>query len=106
MKQILIINLRRFGDIIGTTHLIDSIATANPDAKIDLLVFNEFSIAAQNIANIDTIHSIDRIQILQLDSCDYSSEGVALELFLQSIVSIQKSTWDSVVNYSNDRISN
>ena len=59
MKSILIVNLRRLGDIYTTSHLINSL-TSSSNCQISTLVYKESEAAAKTIKNITNVYTIDR----------------------------------------------
>lgn len=105
MKNTLIINLKRRGDIISTSHLANSLLVTYPDIKITLLVFEEFSDVARNISGISSVETIDRKKILTYEKNKIFSDAFALDEFFTSISEITEQKWDMVINYSNDRVS-
>ncbi len=105
MNNILLINLRRFGDIFSMSHLINSMIKDNPNAKIEVLVFDEFKRAAANLRHISAIHTIPRKEILMFKGSNLFSDGFAIDLFCETIRPLKIATWDRIVNYSNDPVS-
>lgn len=102
-KKILIINLRRLGDVYSTAHLISSMHQAEP-CQIELLVYKESIKAAQNIKGVHKIHTIDRQEIATLKANKLFSDGFALELLYNQTQAITETHWDNIVNFSNDQI--
>lgn len=102
-KKILIINLRRLGDVYSTAHLISSLHQSEP-CQVDILVYKESLKAAQNIKGIHKIHTIDRQELATLKANKLFSDGFALELIYNQTKEIIESKWDNVVNFSNDQI--
>lgn len=105
MKKILIINLKRLGDVYTTSHLINSILKESPTTEISLLVYEESLQAAQNLKGVSQIHSIDRKKTITLAASQIFSDALAFERFYQSIRPMQEVQWDEVINYSNDSVS-
>jgi len=105
MSNILIINLKRYGDIFSTAHLINSLVEKNPTTNISLLVYEEFASAAKNLSNVKEVFTVDRKQILTYKKNDIFSDGFAIEAFFNQIQKIKNSNWDKVLNYSNDKVS-
>lgn len=102
-KKILIINLRRLGDVYSTAHLISSMHQ-NESCQIELLVYKESVKAAQNIKGVHKIHTIDRQEIATLKANKLFSDGFALELLYNQTKAITETHWDNIVNFSNDQI--
>ena len=105
MKNILIINLKRFGDIFSMGHMIASMKKKEPEANISLMVFDEFSAAAKILSGIDNIITIDRKRIETIKKNKIYSDGLALEELSNELEVASNISWDSVYNFSNDKIS-
>lgn len=103
MKNILIINLRRIGDVYTTGHLLNSITQAD-GSSVSLLVYKESEIAARNLKNITTLHTIDRKEIITLKMNKLFSDGFAIEQLFNQVQEIKKQKWDEIINYSNDLV--
>jgi ADP-heptose:LPS heptosyltransferase len=103
MKKILIINLRRLGDVYTTGHLVNSITKAN-GSSVSLLVYKETISAATNLKNVKNLFSIDRKEIITLKSNKLFSDGFALEQLFSQLQEIKNQKWDEIVNYSNDLV--
>jgi ADP-heptose:LPS heptosyltransferase len=101
MKNILIINFRRIGDVYTTGHLLNSLASSNDNA-VSLLVFKESARAAKNLKGLKKLHIIDRHEIITLKSNKLFSDGFALEHLFNQIQEIKKQKWDEIINFSND----
>jgi len=104
MKKILIVNLRRFGDIYSSGHLINSISK-NEGSDISLLVYKEFEKAALNLQGVNKVFTIDRKKVITLTKSDIFNDGYALEEFYKDIKEFNSVNWDTVLNFSNDRVS-
>lgn len=103
MKKILIINLRRIGDIYTTGHLVNSIVNS-VESAVSLLVYNENEKAAVNLKNITNIYYVDRKEIITLKTNQLFSDGFALEQLFNQLQAVKNQKWDEIVNYSNDLI--
>lgn len=103
MKNILIINLRRIGDVYTTGHLINSLSK-NGNNAVSLLVYKESAKAAANLKNIKGLHTIDRKEILTLKTNKLFSDGFALERLFAQLSEIKNQKWDEIINYSNDLV--
>lgn len=103
IKKILIINLRKLGDVYTTAHLVSSMHQ-HESCQIELLVYKESIKAAQNIKGITKVHTIDRQEIATLKANKLFSDGFALELLYNQTKEITESKWDNVINFSNDQI--
>ena len=103
MKSILIVNLRRLGDIYTTSHLINSL-TSSSNCQISTLVYKESEAAAKTIKNITNVYTIDRKEIITLKSNKLFSDGYALEHLFSQMQSVQSQSWDTIINFSNDLV--
>lgn len=103
MKNILIINLRRIGDVYSTGHLLNSLST-NKENSVSLLVYKESEKAATNLKNVSSLHVIDRKEIITLKSNKLFSDGFSIERLFNQLQSIKKQKWDEIINYSNDLV--
>lgn len=103
MKEVLIINLKRNGDIFAMGHLVRSLMAQ--DTNVTLLVLEEFKKAAEVLHGVNRIHTIDRKKVLTYKKNRIFSDGFALEQFQKDLAPVVQRSWDSVVNYSNDRVS-
>ena len=103
MKKILIINLRRLGDVFSTAHLLNSFA-ADPSNKVSMLCYKESVIAAKTLKNVSEVHTIDRKEIITLKTNKLFSDGFALERLFEQLSPIRNQEWDLVINYSNDPV--
>lgn len=101
MKKVLIINLRRLGDVFSTAHLINSL-TANGENQVSLLTYKESAKASENLKNVTNLFEIDRKEIITLKTNKLFSDGFALEQLYQQLNSIKTQEWDQIINYSND----
>ena len=103
MKKILIINLRRLGDVFSTAHLVNSL-TANGENHVSLLTYKESSKASAILKNVNQLFEIDRKEIITLKSNKLFSDGFAFEQLFTQISEIKNQEWDQIVNYSNDTV--
>lgn len=103
MKNILIVNLRRIGDVYATGHLINSLAQSE-NCAVSLLVYKESENAARNLKNITSLHVIDRKEIITLKTNKLFSDGFALEQLFNQLQTIKNQKWDEIINYSNDLV--
>ncbi len=104
MKKVLLINLRRFGDIYSSAHLINSMV-ANGGYEVSILVYKEFEKAALNIEGVSNIYTIDRKRIITLTKSEIFNNGYALEEFNKDLSAVTTQHWNEVINFSNERVS-
>lgn len=101
MKKILIINLRRLGDVFSTAHLINSL-TSGTGNQVSILTYKESSRASENLKNVTNLFEIDRKEIITLKTNKLFSDGFAFEQLFNQLSEIKNQNWDQVINYSND----
>ena len=101
MKKILIINLRRLGDVFSTAHLINSL-TANGENQVSLLSYKENSKASSILKNLNNVYEIDRKELITLKTNKLFSDGFAFEHLFNQVSVIKNQEWDQIINYSND----
>lgn len=105
MKKVLIINLKRNGDIIALSPLIKSLKRKDPLTQIFLLTYKQFLNAAKCLENIEQIFTIDRDLILTYKNNKLFSEGFAVNTFFSDLAPVKAIKWTEVVNSSNDKTS-
>lgn len=103
MKKILIINLRRLGDVFSTAHLINSL-TASGENHVSLLTYKESSKASSILKNVSQNFEIDRKEIITLKTNKLFSDGFAFEQLFNQLSVIKNQEWDQIINYSNDSV--
>lgn len=102
MSDILVINLRRSGDILSTAHIISNIKAENPHAEISLLVYKDSENAAKTLADVQQVFVLNRKEILTLKKSPLYSDGFALDSFWKDIKACFDKNWLQIVNLSND----
>lgn len=105
MRKVLIVNLKRFGDIFQTQHLINSIKEERPSTQIDLLCYQEMSRAAKILAGVNEVHTIDRKKIVSYFKNNIYSDGLALNELQASLEVLKEQDYGVIHNYSNDNVS-
>lgn len=103
MKKVLIINLRRLGDVYSSAHLINSIAALGA-AQVSVLVYQESAKAAKSLKNISRVFTINRKEIVTLKSNKLFSDVEAFTELFNELNEIKNQEWDQVINYSNDTV--
>ena len=101
MKKILIINLRRLGDVFSTAHLINSM-TASGENQVSLLTYKESGKASSILKNVSNVFEIDRKELITLKTNKLFSDGFAFEQLFNQLSIIKNQEWDQIINYSND----
>jgi ADP-heptose:LPS heptosyltransferase len=105
MKNILILNFGTSHDVILSSNLISAMKNAHPNSNIEMLTLKTYFDTASNIIGLNKIHTIDSDLISTIMNNPLYSDGFAINNFSDSISTIAKVQWDTVVNYSNDNIS-
>lgn len=105
MREILVINTRRMGDIYAMTPLLLALKCKNPNSKITLFTYEESKKAAVHLSCIDNISTLNRLQFLTLKKGEIYNKAFALDFLYDSIETLIQKNWDLVVNYSNDSFS-
>ena len=103
MRKVLIINLRRLGDVYTTAHLINSLFKTQ-NAAVSMLVYAESAKAATHLKNVKNVFAIDRKEIITLKTNKLFSDGFALEQLFLKLDPIKNEQWDEIINYSNDPV--
>lgn len=105
MKKTLIVNLKRFGDIFQTGHLISTLKDKQPNHEIHLLCYDECASAAKTLKGLTKVHSLDRKKIVTYYKNPIYSDGLAFNEIQKKTQTIQEEGYDRVINYSNDSVS-
>ncbi len=105
MKRILIVNLKRFGDIFQTQHLVDSLRRDKPGVQVDLLCYQEMVRAAKVLCGVREVNTIDRKKVVSYYKNNIYSDGLALNELQQTLDFVKQNDYDQVLNYSNDKVS-
>jgi len=104
MKEILVLCLTRFGDLIQTTPLLRGLKKAHPDARITLAVLNRFSGILPLIHGYDRVFMFDKDEAARRISCD--DEPLAAFRHMDGFISLlEQEQYDLVVNLTCDRMS-
>jgi ADP-heptose:LPS heptosyltransferase len=105
MKKILVISLKNEFDLIGTSFLINSYLKNNPHAEVSLLTYRDLKGAADLVANVSNVYSIDRYGIEHIFKNPLFSQGFAIDKFMSEIDGCRNQNWDEIINFSNDMVS-
>jgi ADP-heptose:LPS heptosyltransferase len=104
MKEILLLCLTRFGDLIQTTPLIRGLRKAHPDARITLAVLKNFIGILPLIQGYDRAFVFDKDEAVRKIRCE--SEPLAAYRHMDEFVTLlEKEEYDLVVNLTCDRMS-
>lgn len=102
MNRILIIHLKRYGDLISAGQTLSSLKSIHPHAEISLLCFEEFAKVTRLIPGIKHTHTISRDTLLTLKNGKLYNTGFALEELRVKLSPLLEKAWDKVVNLTND----
>tara|TARA_R110000868_G_scaffold55424_6_gene172336 strand:- start:9818 stop:11452 length:1635 start_codon:yes stop_codon:yes gene_type:complete len=102
MNRILIVHLKRFGDLISAGQTITAIKAKHPHAEVSLLCFEEFSSVARLIPGLKKTYTISRNTLLTLKNGKLYNTGFALEELRLRLMPLIESPWDKIVNLTND----
>ena len=106
MKNVLILNLGTEKDILMSAHLTCALKDRDPAVNISMLISKKHFEVAKLVANISTIYTIDTHFINEIMKSELYPDTYALNEFTKSIEDILKTSWESVINYSDDSFSN
>ena len=106
MKNIIILNLTRMGDLIQSTALFKKIKLTYPKSRVKLLISNEFAEIAPFLPYIDEIKPIDfkgLSELLKANNFEFTLEVLkALDAIFDGILRVN---YDLAVNLSHDEFS-
>ncbi|MBT3979868.1 MAG: hypothetical protein HOE90_00865 [Bacteriovoracaceae bacterium] len=105
MKEILIINLKRLGDVMTTGYIASSLKDRFPQSKITLLTFKVNKKVAEKIENIDHFTYIDREHLLMLKRNRIFNASLLVDSFNNQLRELKNTKWEIVFNYTNDPVS-
>lgn len=105
MSKVLVSILSERNDILSSSHLFNSIMKENPHTEIAVIAYDDQKSILNNIANISKIYTIDRNYINSISESALYSEAFGLNSLLNSLEECIDSTWDKVINFSNDNVS-
>lgn len=105
MRDIGILNLTRFGDLIQTTPVLNGLRKRYPDARIHLIIKSRFRNVVPLLPELDQVHEIDGDALAET----LSNPGTPfLERFRQVrdlIYRLRETHFDVVINYTHSRTS-
>ncbi|MHB1696711.1 MAG: glycosyltransferase family 9 protein [bacterium] len=106
MKNIIILNLTRMGDLIQSTALFKKIKLIYPDSRVTLLMSTEFAGISSFLSDIDEIKFIDikgLSELLKSNNFKFTSEVLsAVNLMFGGIIAAY---YDIAINLSHDEVS-
>ena len=106
MKNIIILNLTRMGDLIQSTSLFKKIKLVYPESRVTLLISSDFAGIAPFLPYIDEIKPIDLTglsELLKSNNFEFTTEILkAVNAMFDGILSVK---YDLAVNLSHDEFS-
>ncbi len=103
MKEVLIINLTRMGDLIQTTPTIISLKEQYPDVRITLLVNTAFKEICEYLPHVDRYFHIDKRVVLKM----IENNGFidAYRMVRNVLNRVNDTVYDRVINFTHSRSS-
>jgi len=106
MKNIIILNLTRMGDLIQSTALFKKIKLVYPDSRVTLLLSKEFSEISPFLPCIDEVKLIDLTGLTELlKSCNFEFTPEVFKRTSSMFEGITSVNYDIAVNLSHDEFS-
>ena len=105
MSNTLIVNLKRFGDIFSSGHLVNSFKKDDPSKKVSIIIFEEFESGTKALNLFDKIYTINREKVLTLKGNDLFPDSMAINSFTSFVDQLKGNDFKEIINYSNDEIS-
>ncbi len=106
MKNIIILNLTRMGDLIQSTSLFKKIKLVYPESRVTMLISSDFAEIAPFLPYIDEIKPIDLTglsELLKTNNFEFTVEVLkAVNAMFDGILSVK---YDLAVNLSHDEFS-
>ena len=105
MGKLLVVNLKKFGDVFQTGHLVANLKAEKPNTEVHVLCFEESALAAKVLKGIYKVHTINRKKLISFYKNNIYSDGLAFNEIERSLSSLISEEFTSILNYSNDRVS-
>lgn len=105
MKKALIFCLGSSKDLISSAQTAQQIRDENPQVEIHLITFSHHKSKTRLLKCVGKIHYINQEKIQQIVKGQVFSNGFALDVFYSGVQDILDTSWDLVVNHSNDNTS-
>lgn len=104
MKEILLVSLTRFGDLIQATPLLRGLKIAHPGARITLAVEKHFTGILPLIRGYDRVFVFDKTEAARRISC--SDDPLAAYRHMEGFISLlEQEQYDMIINLTSDRMS-
>lgn len=105
MNKVLVVHLKRFGDLVSAGQFIGTLRAEHPHAEVSLLCFEEFSSVAKLIPGLKKTFTINRSALMTLKGGKLYNNGFAVDEFQKRMEVVSEQKWDRVINLTNDRTS-
>ena len=105
MNKILVIHLKRFGDLVSAGQLIASYRNAHPHAEVSLLCFEEFASITKLIPGLKSVYTLNRSTLLTLKSGKLYNNAFAIEELRSALSPVAEQSFDKIINLTNDKVS-
>ena len=100
MKEILLVNLTRMGDLIQTTPVMEGLKTSYPGARITLLVCSEFKEICKDLPLIDRLLAFDKAAFREMLRCEKHSLVEAYRRLESFIDGVNDTAYDLAINFT------
>ena len=105
MNRILVVHLKRFGDLVSASQTIAALKNTNPHAEISILCFKEFSGITKLIPGIKNVYTISRNTLLTLKNGKLYNNAFAINELESSLSPLLDQSWNKLINLTNNRTS-
>lgn len=105
MNKVLVVHLKRFGDLVSAGQFIGSLRSEHPHVEISLLCFEEFASVAKLIPGLKKTYTINRNALMTLKGGKLYNNGFAVDEFQRRMEVVAEQKWDRVINLTNNRAS-
>lgn len=100
MREILLVNLTRMGDLIQTTPVMEGLKTSYPGARITLLVCSEFKEICRDIPFIDRLLAFDKVAFREMLRGEEHSLVDAYRRLESFVDGVNDTAYDLAINFT------
>lgn len=105
MNKVLVVHLKRFGDLISAGQYIGSLKKEHPHAEVSVLCFEEFASVTKLIPGLKATYTINRNALMTLRGGKLYNNGFAIDELQKRMHHVAEQKWDRIINLTNDRAS-
>ena len=105
MKDIAILNLTRFGDLVQTSPILTSLRKRHPEAKIHLIVKSRFRGVAELLPAVDAIHELDGEAMARIVSQPGMGFVERFQKIREAVDRLAEIRFDMIYNFTHSRAS-